>query len=196
MPVSRRAFLSGAAALPVAASLPSLSLAELAIGQATLTTVSDGNLVLPGSFAFSPMPKDELAPILAEFGLSEERLEPECNLALYRDGTNTVLFDAGSGPDIVDRQIQRVEAVLDHPCGRHEIGAGACVEEHRIGAVAIERQIALGLKTLFRQAKLCQDRGELVLGHGRKGKAAGQHKVAVAHRGQRCLADGKLGQGQ
>jgi len=28
-------------------------------------------------------------------------LTPECNLALYRDGTNTVLFDVGSGPDFM-----------------------------------------------------------------------------------------------
>lgn len=101
MPFSRRAFLSGAVALPVAASLSSPLLAELSIGSATLTTVSDGNLVLPGSFIFAPMPKDELAPILTEFGLSNERLTPECNLTLYRDGTNTVLFDAGSGPDFM-----------------------------------------------------------------------------------------------
>ena len=71
------------------------------LGSATLTTVSDGSLVLPGSFIFEPMPKDELAPILTEYGISDERLEPECNLALYQDGTNTVLFDAGSGPDFM-----------------------------------------------------------------------------------------------
>jgi glyoxylase-like metal-dependent hydrolase (beta-lactamase superfamily II) len=71
------------------------------LGTAQLTTVNDGNLVLPGSFIFEPMPQDELAPILAEYGLSAERLEPECNLALYQDGTNTVLFDVGSGPDFM-----------------------------------------------------------------------------------------------
>ena len=47
------------------------------------------------------MPKDELAPILDEFSLAQDRLTPECNLALYRDGTNTVLFDVGSGPDFM-----------------------------------------------------------------------------------------------
>ena len=72
-----------------------------ALGSATLSTVSDGSLVLPGSFIFEPMPKDDLAPILSEYGISSERLEPECNLALYQDGTNTVLFDVGSGPDFM-----------------------------------------------------------------------------------------------
>ncbi|MEO9826081.1 MAG: MBL fold metallo-hydrolase [Paracoccaceae bacterium] len=101
MKLSRRTFLQGTAATPLAGILPGLAKAELALGSATLTTVSDGNLMLPGSFIFEAMPKDELAPILSDYGLSSERLMPECNLALYRDGTNTVLFDVGSGPDFM-----------------------------------------------------------------------------------------------
>lgn len=101
MKFSRRAVLGGAAALPFLGALPKFARADLAVGQATLTTVSDGNLVLPGDFIFGPMPKDELAPILAEYNQPMDRLTPECNLALYRDGTNTVLFDVGSGPDFM-----------------------------------------------------------------------------------------------
>jgi glyoxylase-like metal-dependent hydrolase (beta-lactamase superfamily II) len=101
MTFSRRKFLQTAAALPLAGAMPRLAIAELQLGSATLTTVSDGSLTLPGSFIFEPMPKDELAPILTEYGLSNETLTPECNLALYRDGTNTVLFDVGSGPDFM-----------------------------------------------------------------------------------------------
>lgn len=101
MGFSRRSFLKGAAAAPVFGSLPHLTSAELSLGNATLTTVSDGSLMLPGDFIFAPMPQEELAPILMEFGLSNDRLTPECNLALYRDGTNTVLFDVGSGPDFM-----------------------------------------------------------------------------------------------
>jgi glyoxylase-like metal-dependent hydrolase (beta-lactamase superfamily II) len=93
--------LQGAAALPVLGAMPRLATANMALGSATLTTVSDGSLMLPGSFIFDPMPKDELAPILAQYGQDSERLTPECNLALYRDGTNTVLFDVGSGPDFM-----------------------------------------------------------------------------------------------
>jgi glyoxylase-like metal-dependent hydrolase (beta-lactamase superfamily II) len=101
MPISRRHFLVGSAALPFSAAAPTLALSEIQIGAATLTTISDGSLLLPGSFIFEPMPKDELAPILLEFGQSADRLTPECNLTLYRDGTNTVLFDVGSGPDFM-----------------------------------------------------------------------------------------------
>lgn len=101
MSIKRREFLAGAASLPIAAALPNLAIADLALGSASLTTANDGHLMLPGSFIFEQMPKDDLAPIVAEYGLSMDRLEPECNLALYRDGTNTVLFDVGSGPDFM-----------------------------------------------------------------------------------------------
>ena len=111
MTLSRRTFLQGAAALPVLGAMPRLAMANMALGSATLTTVSDGNLVLPGSFIFDPMPKDELAPILAGYGQDSERLTPECNLALYRDGTNTVLFDVGSGPDFMPTAGSIVESL-------------------------------------------------------------------------------------
>ncbi|KNG92827.1 MBL fold metallo-hydrolase [Pseudaestuariivita atlantica] len=101
MTLSRRTFMAGAAAAPLAGALPRLALAEMTIGEATLTTVSDGNLVLPGGFVFDTMPQDELPALLQEFGLSRDRVTPECNLALYRDGTHTVLFDVGSGPDFM-----------------------------------------------------------------------------------------------
>lgn len=93
----RRSFLSGALAVPFAPRLVSAR----ALGGATLTTVSDGHLVLPASFIFEPMPQDQLGPIIEAYSLDAERLEPECNLTLYRDGTNTVLFDVGSGPDFM-----------------------------------------------------------------------------------------------
>jgi len=99
--LTRRAFINCAAAAPLACALPNAAMADLALGSATLTTVSDGNLVLPGRFIFDTMPKDELAPILSEYDVSADQLSPECNLALYRDGTNTVLFDVGSGPDFM-----------------------------------------------------------------------------------------------
>ncbi|EEX08428.1 metallo-beta-lactamase family protein [Ruegeria lacuscaerulensis ITI-1157] len=89
------------AAIPLAGGLPILARADISIGSAMLTTVSDGHLILPGSFIFAPMPKDELGEILAEYGISGESLEPECNLTLYRDGKNTVLFDVGAGSDFV-----------------------------------------------------------------------------------------------
>ncbi len=101
MSLTRRNFLQTATMAPLVGALPQFAHADLALGNATLTTVSDGNLILPGDFIFGPMPQDELKAILAEYNVSSEQVTPECNLALYRDGTNTVLFDVGSGPDFV-----------------------------------------------------------------------------------------------
>ncbi|MEM9341663.1 MAG: MBL fold metallo-hydrolase [Pseudomonadota bacterium] len=101
MRLSRRTFVQGAASVPLVGALPRMARAELSLGASTLTTVSDGALMLPANFLFDPMPHDELPALIEEFGLSTERLMPECNLALYRDGTNTVLFDVGSGPDFM-----------------------------------------------------------------------------------------------
>jgi len=101
MKLTRRAFLSGISALPFAAVFPQTALARVSIGNATLVTVSDGNLVLPGDFIFAPMPEDELAPILEAYNVSRDRLTPECNLALYRDASSAILFDVGSGPDFM-----------------------------------------------------------------------------------------------
>ncbi|MCV0425279.1 MAG: MBL fold metallo-hydrolase [Roseibium sp.] len=99
MSLSRRTFLSGCAALPFIAPFGRFAMAELAIGEGTLTTISDGNLTLPGSFIFEPMPQDELAPLLKKAGVSQKTITPDCNVSLYRDAEKTVLFDVGSGPD-------------------------------------------------------------------------------------------------
>jgi len=99
MSLTRRAFLSGCAALHLSAPFNRFAMAEISIGQGMLTTVSDGNLTLPGGFIFDPMPQDQLRPLLDEAGVSRETLTPDCNVSLYRDGKNTVLFDVGSGPD-------------------------------------------------------------------------------------------------
>lgn len=101
MNLTRRTVLGGLAATPILGSLPTRTMADIEIGNARLTTVSDGNLVLPQGFVFDTMPQDELAPILKEFGLGTSPLTPECNISLYRDGENVVLFDVGSGPDFM-----------------------------------------------------------------------------------------------
>ena len=45
MQITRRAVLSAAVSMPVAMAAPRFALAEIAIGDATLTTVSDGHLI-------------------------------------------------------------------------------------------------------------------------------------------------------
>ena len=96
--MDRRTFIASAVA---GLGLPRFALAETAIGSATLTTVSDGHLVLPGSFIFAPMPEAELAEVLGDLNIDPVELTPECNLALWRDGDRNVLFDVGSGPDFM-----------------------------------------------------------------------------------------------
>lgn len=71
----------------------------LTLGSLQIDTLSDGNLVLPGDFILGGMPQDEMQAIVAKYGLPTDQLTPPCNVTLLRDGTNTVLFDVGSGPD-------------------------------------------------------------------------------------------------
>lgn len=101
MKFSRRSFLLQGSAFSTATFCLAPHTLTANIGPVRLTTVSDGHLILPGSFIFDPMPDEQLVPILSELGVSSERLTPECNLALYQDEDRTVLFDVGSGPDFM-----------------------------------------------------------------------------------------------
>lgn len=96
--MDRRIFMAGLAGLPL---LRPARLVATEIGAATLTTVSDGNLVLPASFQFEGIPPEQAEQLRAEFGLAGDQVTPPCNLALFQDGENTVLFDVGSGPDFM-----------------------------------------------------------------------------------------------
>lgn len=69
------------------------------MGGIQIDTLSDGNLVLPGDFILGGMPQEEMAAIVGRYGLPTDQLTPPCNVTLLRDGTNTVLFDVGAGPD-------------------------------------------------------------------------------------------------
>lgn len=100
MTITRRTILQGAGASLALAGLGARSAwasNELSFGNATLQTLSDGNLSLPADFIFGPMPKDKLAPILETYKIPEGALTPECNLTLLRDGERVVLFDTGAG---------------------------------------------------------------------------------------------------
>lgn len=109
--MKRRAFLSGLFSTPIAMTAPR-ALAELKLGSATISTVSDGSLILPGTFLFGDLPMSEVAPILSQYAVSPEELTPECNLALYRSSDRRVLFDVGSGPDFMPRA-GKIVASLD-----------------------------------------------------------------------------------
>ncbi len=100
MRISRRMLLCGLGASALAPRVWAQT--SLALGTVTLDTLSDGNLVLPGAFLFGAMDPAAAAPILARHHVDPAaQIEPPCNLTLLRDGTNTVLFDAGSGPSFM-----------------------------------------------------------------------------------------------
>ena len=97
--LTRRYFLAAAAA-----ALSSRALwagTSLTLGTLQIDVLSDGSLVLPGDFILGGMPQDEMAAIVGKYGLPTDQLTPPCNVTLLRDGTNTVLFDAGSGHDFM-----------------------------------------------------------------------------------------------
>jgi glyoxylase-like metal-dependent hydrolase (beta-lactamase superfamily II) len=97
---TRRTILRMGAAAGATALLPLRSFAAqtMTLGSATLDTLSDGNLVLPMGFVTD---HPGAAEVMARYGLTGPQVEPPCNVTLYRDGTNTVLFDVGAGPDFM-----------------------------------------------------------------------------------------------
>ena len=114
MKLTRRTVMSGALALAGGAMLPRMAWANatLTVGTGTLDTLSDGHLVLPKAFLLGDIPPAEGDAVLAAFGLADaDSLMPDCNLALWRDGDQVVLFDAGSGPDFMPTAGQLMAAM-------------------------------------------------------------------------------------
>lgn len=112
--MDRRHFIIGATAAAGLAGMAPRRLwagTALQLGDISLHTLSDGTLMLPFEFSFGGLPQEELAPIVARHALPTDMLLPPCNLTLLRDGTNTVLFDAGSGPDFMPSAGKITEAL-------------------------------------------------------------------------------------
>lgn len=99
--ITRRHLLTTATATLAAAAVPRRlwAGASTTLGAFQIDTLSDGNLVLPGDFILGGMPQDDMQAIVAKYGLPTDQLTPPCNVTLLRDGTNTILFDVGAGPD-------------------------------------------------------------------------------------------------
>ena len=97
---TRRTILRMGAAAGLAGLMPARSFAAqtMTLGSATIDTLSDGNLVLPMAFVTDHA---GAAEVMARYGITGPQVEPPCNVTLYRDGTNTVLFDVGAGPDFM-----------------------------------------------------------------------------------------------
>ncbi|KPF61085.1 MBL fold metallo-hydrolase [Rhizobium sp. AAP116] len=120
MMLLRRRFLAGMGAFGAAALLGPQRVwasAQIAFGDVRIDTLSDGNLMLPADFILGGMPEEELKVVVEAFGLSRDQLTPPCNVTLLRDGTHTVLFDVGAGPDFQPSAGKLAEALnlLDVP---------------------------------------------------------------------------------
>lgn len=100
MKFSRRLFLQSSVLFPFA-SHPVWAQSSLMAGGARLDTLSDGHLVLPKSFALGDMAPTMADAILADYGITGDVLEPDCNVTLLRTGDRTILFDVGAGPDFM-----------------------------------------------------------------------------------------------
>jgi glyoxylase-like metal-dependent hydrolase (beta-lactamase superfamily II) len=96
--LTRRTFLTATTAAALAPRRL-WAASTLTLGDTRIDTLSDGSLVLPGDFILGGMPQDEMQAIVAKYGLPTDQLTPPCNVTLLRDGTHTVLFDVGAGPD-------------------------------------------------------------------------------------------------
>lgn len=73
----------------------------LSTGAAEITIVSDGNLVLPMGFAFPAVAREELEKLLADKGMSQDALLPDCNVTLARMDDRLVIFDVGAGANFM-----------------------------------------------------------------------------------------------
>jgi glyoxylase-like metal-dependent hydrolase (beta-lactamase superfamily II) len=96
--MQRRQVLAGLGGLTLG-GIPSGVFARtmMKMGSSEVVGLSDGNLVLPAQFFFEGLPEGELDLILAKHNVSQDQLEPPCNLTLLRQPDKTVLFDAGAG---------------------------------------------------------------------------------------------------
>lgn len=101
MKLTRRTLLQGSAAAALTLPRMAWSQTTLSGNGRTLDTLSDGNLVLPKSFALGEMAPDQADEILAKYGIMGDTLEPDCNVTLLRTDDRTILFDVGAGPDFM-----------------------------------------------------------------------------------------------
>lgn len=103
MKLTRRQIIQhgGAAGLSLALPVGAWAQTTLQQGGVTLDTLSDGNLVLPKSFALGETPQEGADAILARYGITGDVLEPDCNVTLLRRDGRVILFDVGAGPDFM-----------------------------------------------------------------------------------------------
>jgi len=109
--MDRRELLKLSAAGLCATAFPPLraEASVIQLGSASLSVVSDGNLVLPGDFLLPPdVPEDQIKTYIPKL---PESYEPACNVSLWQNEDSVVLFDAGSGPNFMPRAGKLPEAL-------------------------------------------------------------------------------------
>jgi glyoxylase-like metal-dependent hydrolase (beta-lactamase superfamily II) len=98
MDLKRRTVVKGlGASLLLMPGARAFATTRIGMGEIEVFSVSDGNLMLPASFFFDGLPQAELMPILEQYGVTGEQLEPPCNVTVLKSADRVVLFDAGSG---------------------------------------------------------------------------------------------------
>lgn len=103
MAQTRRQFCRTVAATAVASLTPALLVPHQAqasttqVGNATITTYSDGMMRVPTSMLFNAENNPEIAALLEQSGMAEGNASRPLNITLAEIGDRKVLFDAGSG---------------------------------------------------------------------------------------------------
>ncbi|WP_400082759.1 MBL fold metallo-hydrolase [Yoonia sp. R78084] len=103
MKLTRRKVIQGGASATLSAALtqPVWAQTTLQADDRTLNTLSDGNLVLPKSFAFGGTPPEGADELLARYGITGDSMTPDCNVTLLHSGDRTILFDVGAGQEFM-----------------------------------------------------------------------------------------------
>ncbi len=103
MHLTRRRVIQHGIATALSGAIPQRIWAQTTLhaGDRSLDTMSDGNLVLPRSFAFGETPPDGANDILARYGITGDTMTPDCNITLLRDRDRTILFDVGAGQEFM-----------------------------------------------------------------------------------------------
>ena len=71
------------------------------IGNATITSFSDGTMSIPANMLFDADANPEIKPLLEESGMAAGTANRPLNITLVDQGDRRILFDAGSGPNFL-----------------------------------------------------------------------------------------------
>jgi len=138
--LTRRTLMQGSIAAAATTLLPvGLRPAQaLQIGEAVLTSVSDGNLVLPLSFSYPDVPEDELIALLEAHGQPTDSLMPDCNVPILKTSDRLILFDVGSGANFMPtagKLIENMEEAGFDPAEVTDVVFTHCHPDHLWGLI-------------------------------------------------------------